>query len=435
MKKKAPAKSKKIGGEESRKLNHILETLSDSNQAMIHATNEAEYVQNVCDLIVKNLHHAMVWIGYAENNPEKSVRPVAYSGLERGYLEGMRISWDESATGLGPTGTAIRTGKPAGCKNMLEDPNFKPWRAEAMKRGFRSSIALPLVIDKKPMGSITIYSRQNDSFSNDEVSLLCRLADDLAYGITALRLRAEKDLAEERQMLLQTERMRSEFIADATHELRTPLAIIKGNVDLALLPGPKKADEITKTLHDIDHEIIHMSELLTDLTLITSKGERRKLISKSVNLLELIKEVVRRSKTLAYSRNIDIRMAKIPNVSVIGDSEYLEKMFINLVKNAITYGKDNGRIEINGSKNSHTVHIIFKDNGIGISEADLPRIFERFFRVDKARTRGGSRTGLGLPIAKWIAEAHGGSIMAESKFDKGSKFTVTLPLPTGRPID
>jgi PAS domain S-box-containing protein len=191
--------------EELYKLNRTLRAIGNSNQAMMHAEHESQYIQEVCDIIVKDCGHAMVWVGYAENDEAKSVRPVAHSGFEKGYLETLKITWADTERGRGPTGTAIRTGKTCFCRNMLTDPAFELWRAEALKRGYSSSIVLPLLNGDKAFGTLTIYSKEADPFSQDEVYLLTELASDLSYGIGAIRLRIARDEAEK---ALQLERER-----------------------------------------------------------------------------------------------------------------------------------------------------------------------------------------------------------------------------------
>lgn len=151
--------------EKLRQLNRVLKALSDSNQAMMHATSESGYLGEVCNFIIEDCGYLMVRIGFAENDENKTVRPVAQAGFERGYLETVSITWADTELGHGPTGTAIRTGKPAICRNMLTDPNFKPWRKEALKRGYASSIVLPLTLDGKTFGAINIYSKEPDPFS------------------------------------------------------------------------------------------------------------------------------------------------------------------------------------------------------------------------------------------------------------------------------
>jgi PAS domain S-box-containing protein len=183
-------------GENLERLNRTLRALSDSDYAMIHAKNEIEYLNEVCRIIIEDCGHAMVWIGFAEDDENKTVRPVAQYGFDEGYIENLNLTWADTERGRGPTGTAIRTGKPGGCSNMLTDPNFEPWREEAIKRGYASSIVLPLIANNKTLGAISIYSIEPDSFLDDEVKLRAELANDMAFGITNLRLHAEKERAE-----------------------------------------------------------------------------------------------------------------------------------------------------------------------------------------------------------------------------------------------
>ncbi len=176
---------------EINELNHTLRALSNSNQAMLHATNESGFLDEVCQIIIRDCGFAMVWIGYVQNDALKSVKPVASAGFEQGYLDGLKIALDDPERGQGPTGQAIRTKKPARCNNMLTDPCFTPWRQAALKQGYASSIVLPLIADDQAFGAINIYSKEPNGFSEEEEKLLAELAGDLAYGITALRLKAE----------------------------------------------------------------------------------------------------------------------------------------------------------------------------------------------------------------------------------------------------
>ena len=129
---------------------------------MLRATNEKDYLDEVCKIIVEDCGHAMVWIGFKEQDEAKSVRPVSSAGYEEGYLETLKVTWADSQRGRGPTGTAIRTGKPSRCRNMLTDPQFVPWRAEALKRGYASSLVLPLTDMEQVLGAITIYARTGE---------------------------------------------------------------------------------------------------------------------------------------------------------------------------------------------------------------------------------------------------------------------------------
>jgi PAS domain S-box-containing protein len=166
-----------------------LGAMQKSSLMMALAVTEQEYLKGVCNTIVEECGHKMVWIGYKKHDAEKNVEVVTFCGFEKSYLDSLKISWDENTVqGRGPTGTAIRTRKYAECHNMLSDPNFEPWRKEALSRGFNSSIALPFFIDEEVIGAITIYSSTPRAFSEDEIQLLSKLAQDLGQGLKTIRL-------------------------------------------------------------------------------------------------------------------------------------------------------------------------------------------------------------------------------------------------------
>lgn len=169
-------------------LNRTLNSIGKSSKAMMLAENELSYLDNVCRIIVKDCGHALVWIGYTQNDSDKTVTPVSFSGFEEGYMKNLNITWADTERGRGPTGTAIRTGKTVVCPDMQTDPSFKPWRGEALKRGYASSIVLPLIAEETTFGALSIYSKETNPFSEDEVNLLSTLANDLAYGISYIRL-------------------------------------------------------------------------------------------------------------------------------------------------------------------------------------------------------------------------------------------------------
>lgn len=177
--------------EELRKLNRTLRALSRSNEALMRAEEESAFLEEVCRIVIQDCGYAMVWIGYASDDENKTVRPVAHAGFAEGYLETLNLTWADRERGRGPTGTAIRTGKPILCADMLTDPRFEPWRDEAIRRGYASSLALPLLDGGRAFGAVTIYSNQPDPFSAEEIELLSEMADDLTYGIESLRLRLQ----------------------------------------------------------------------------------------------------------------------------------------------------------------------------------------------------------------------------------------------------
>ncbi len=181
-----------------KRLNRALNALRHSSEALTKAKTEKEYLFEVCKIIVEDCGYAMVWIGYKENDNYKSVRPVAYSGFEDGYLETLKITWSDTKRGQGPTGTAIREGKPSLCRNMLTDPKFNLWRDDAIKRGYASSISLPLFMENTVFGALSVYFAEPDALTEDEISLLSDLANDLSYGVKTIRLQLAQHQAEEK---------------------------------------------------------------------------------------------------------------------------------------------------------------------------------------------------------------------------------------------
>jgi PAS domain S-box-containing protein len=179
------------------KLNRALLAISNCNQALLRADNEMQLLNDVCHTVMEIGGYRMAWVGYAENDLQKSVRPVAIAGIEDGYLESFGISWADIEPGHGPTGTAIRTGQPSVSHNIQKDYKFKLWRSEALKRGYSSNLSLPLKKGEQVFGALTIYSAAPDAFDAEETTLLTSLADNLAYGITMLQNRKAREMVEE----------------------------------------------------------------------------------------------------------------------------------------------------------------------------------------------------------------------------------------------
>jgi PAS domain S-box-containing protein len=181
---------------ELRRTNRTLRVLSNGNQALVRAASERELLDEICQVIAGEDGYRMAWVGYAETDEKHTVRPVAQAGFEAGYLEKAHITWADNERGRGPTGAAIRSGQPLVCHDIQNDPTLAPWRAEAIRLGYASSIALPLRHEGRTFGALTVYAAQPDAFDADELALLSELSSDLAYGIMALRGRAERAQAE-----------------------------------------------------------------------------------------------------------------------------------------------------------------------------------------------------------------------------------------------
>ena len=180
---------------ELQRLNRALKATNSCNLALIHATDEMQLLQTICSIMVDIGGYRMAWIGYAEHDKAKSIRPVAQAGFEQGYLKLSSFSWADVPLGQGPTGTAIRTAQPFSISDIQKDPKFEPWRHEASKRGYASIQCLPMKMGNEVFGAITIYSELKNDCNAEETKLLTALADNLAYGITMLRNRKAKQQA------------------------------------------------------------------------------------------------------------------------------------------------------------------------------------------------------------------------------------------------
>lgn len=224
--------------------------------------------------------------------------------------------------------------------------------------------------------------------------------------------------------------LKSKFVADASHELRTPLTVIQGNMDLAIREAENSdCKEVPEIYPLIIDEVERMRLVLTDLTMLTNVDIGSEQIAyEKISLGQIINAAIMSLKVLSKQKNITLgRVGNSKNAYIMGDEAKLEKLLLNIIRNGIKYTEPGGWVKVWVEKSDEEARINVEDNGIGIPEDDLPYIFERFYRVDKARSRKEGGSGLGLSIAKWIAEAHSGSIKVKSVLGKGSKFTIHLP--------
>lgn len=227
--------------------------------------------------------------------------------------------------------------------------------------------------------------------------------------------------------LKKLEQMRKDFVANVSHELKTPITSIKGFSE-TLLDGAMDDPETLKSFLDIIlKESDRLQSLIQDL-LELSKIEKQgfQLFVEEVEVAGLIEDVIPILKEKAKPKDISLQADFESRGTAEVDSYRLKQVFINLISNAITYTPRGGNVSVKLQDDQDKVYVKVKDNGMGISQEELPRIFERFYRVDKARSRNSGGTGLGLAIVKHIIEAHEGDIEVESELEKGTTFTVTL---------
>jgi len=223
------------------------------------------------------------------------------------------------------------------------------------------------------------------------------------------------------------EKTRRDFIANVSHELRTPLTSIQGYAE-TVLDNEDLTDNTREFVEIIRKNALRMSRLTEDLLVLArvESGERG-LQLQSATPQELLEEAVQTFQEIADSRGIELAVMNTSGSSVLVDRDAIHQVFGNLIDNAMKYGEGGRKILIGACDTEEGVQFYVRDFGAGIPSEHLPRLFERFYRVDKARSRESGGTGLGLAIAKHVVRAHGGTIKAESELNHGSTFYFTLP--------
>ena len=220
-----------------------------------------------------------------------------------------------------------------------------------------------------------------------------------------------------------------QFSVDASHELRTPITIMRGEVELALR-NPKAPEEYRRILVSNLEEIVRLSAIIDNLLTLSKAetGQHDIHFDEQVDLSVLIAELFEDIEIIAQKKQMNILLARNEPIAISGDSIRLRQLFLNLIDNAIKYTPEKGTVTISSERSGEWAVVRVKDTGIGISPEDRSKIFDRFYRVDKGRSRDMGGSGLGLSIAKWTAELHKGRIEVESEPGCGSTFSVFLPL-------
>jgi PAS domain S-box-containing protein len=238
-----------------------------------------------------------------------------------------------------------------------------------------------------------------------------------------------EDKAVQLEVNKKTIKLLSNFIRDTAHDLRTPLTII--NTSSYLLGKISDKDEQLKHIDMIKKQVLRLTVTIDQLHSMSNIDAMDRLDSSPIKINHLIKTIKRDLEPKAKQKNINLSYSLLEgNYIIPGDEDYLFKAISGICENAIIYTNDNGLVEITTLKQDNNLVIEVKDNGIGIDESDLEKIFDRFYKVNKARTSNSSATGLGLTMAKLIIEKHGGKITVESKIGVGSTFKIYLPIET-----
>ncbi len=420
--------------EETRRLNRALRTLGEGSKTLVRATEEPELLGEICRVIVEVGGYRMAWVGFAEQDEAKTVRPAAHAGDDAGCLEAVKMSWADTEQGRSPAGAAIRSASPTVVRDIAADAAFGLWHTEAIARGFASVAALPLIEEGRPFGVLEICDGEVGRFDDEEVTLLTELADDLAYGVVALRARAERlrveeELKRQREAVYQREKLAEmgSLLAGVAHELNNPLAVVTGRATLLLEAagdGPlgRQAEKILNAANRCARIVKNFLALARQYP-----PERQQ-----VSLNRIVEEAV---ELLAYQlrvSNVEVRLDLAGDLPPLwADPHQLHQVVVNLVTNAEhamreVAGLRRLSISTRSEPARGRVHVAVADTGPGVPPELHQKIFEPFFTTKPA----GQGTGLGLALCRGIVEGHRGVIGVESGLGHGAIFRLELPVET-----
>ncbi|UCF00944.1 MAG: PAS domain S-box protein [Deltaproteobacteria bacterium] len=431
------------------KVNRALKMLSECNHALVRAANEESLLHSICEIIVEEGGYRLAWVGIAMQDEKKTVIPVAQAGYEDGYLESLNITWDDTKRGRGPTGTAIRIKKPSIAKDILHDPKFAPWRAEAIKRGYASSIAILLIDNDRALGALNIYAAEADAFNEDEVTLLAQLADDLSFGIMALRTRVERKRAvaalqeahdelerrvEERtaelveanaklkseiedrkrleKALAQKEKLETlgAIAAEVAHEIRNPLVSIGGFA--------RRLQNKFSDLPECDIILKESQRLERILARIKNYLEPVEISFQECSVNEIITDCLELLSPEAERRRVRCRLDLDPKLSAVySDPSILAQIFINLILNATEAMQKGGNLNIRTFEIDKDIQIQFKNKTDRQKVKQPELLFMPFAEGGKS---------IGLPLSYRLLKDMGGLLSLAQEQD-WMIFTVSLP--------
>jgi signal transduction histidine kinase/CHASE3 domain sensor protein len=446
-------------------LNRLYMFLSQANEAIFRARKRDELFREVCRVAVENGQFAMAWIGTPD--PESGrIEPSAWWGRDEGYMLSLRILTANEPAGRGPSGSAIREGRPFVCNDIAGDARMLPWREEALARGYVSIAALPFKVEEKVVGALSVHADRPGFFDNETLHLLDEVTSDISFALHTINQEEQRSIAESeirrlneelekrvlertsqlgeanRQLAKQNEelarasRLKSEFLARMSHEFRTPLNSIIGFSDLLAEEGEGPLGEAyadyVQHVSDGAHHLLALVNDILDLSRI--EAGRIDLQHEEFGAPEAIGEVLSATGPLAEAKKIELHSQASPTLFAYGDRTRFKQILYNLLSNAVKFTPAAGRVQITAEPDYGEIRFCVSDTGIGIAREQQSAIFEEFTQVAPATSGVKEGAGLGLTITKRIVELHGGRIWVESTPGDGSRFFFTMPAArTGEP--
>jgi signal transduction histidine kinase len=407
---------RRVGGALQR-VNRLLRAVLECSDALTRARDEKVLLSEVCRIVVEVGGFRQAWVGFGMDDEAQSILPVAQWGYDEGYVESLKITWADTDKGQGPMGKAIRTRVPASIPNIATDVDFEPWRAEAINRGCRSCLAVPLVFGDELLGAFIVYSIVPWAFDTLEVEILQRFAGYLSYGIGALRSQARRESAE--GQLRDSLKSKEQLVATISHEMRTPLTAVVGFAELLQLPESGLSDdERSEMIRSIADEGRDLTNIVDDL-MTAAKAEAGTLtvVRVPVDLRALASQVL---ETMRQGRPVELTGDSLRGS---GDPGRVRQILRNLISNAVRYGGDDIRICIFDSPSPRAE---VRDNGEGIPWEERERVFDAYQRAHDAPGLTASM-GLGLTISRSLARLMGGDLTYRYE-KRESVFELHLPV-------
>jgi two-component system, OmpR family, phosphate regulon sensor histidine kinase PhoR len=284
-------------------------------------------------------------------------------------------------------------------------------------------ISFPLIDENKEIkGAISLFIDNTEAFVFKDK--LIKLNSDIEEIVKQRTEELDRVNAE----LKEVSESKSIFMADVSHEFRTSLTIIQCSLEI-LSKREDIKEENLELFNNMLTEVKRVSGTLSDLSLLNRTDiSNIKSHHKIINISSIIESICKELKVVADAKNINIeyKLSKVP-IEMLADKEDIERLLLNLIRNAIKYNSENGWVKVSVEKKNKGIYLHVEDNGVGIPKKEIPNIFERFYRIDKSRTRKIGGSGLGLAICKHVVEIYDGTISVKSKVGSGSKFTVFFP--------
>jgi PAS domain S-box-containing protein len=383
----------------------LLATL-ECGEAMIRATSERELLESICAAIVKMGGYRMAWVGFPDSSGDKRILPAARAGAGKDYVDKAKITWAAGEPrGRGPVGRAMRTRKPVACRDLIHDTRFAPWRREATRRGYTSIIALPLLWRSECLGTLAIYSDQPDAFQREEAALLLNLASDIAYGLVALRTRADGERLQ-RELLEVSEREQRRIAQDLHDGLCQQLigaSFLAGGLQRRMAergdPGAPELQRISDTLRTAAADARGLAHGLHPVD-----SAPRALMKALENFAQITSRMFGIECVFECPRPVLIRRRAA--------ASHLYRIAQEAVGNAIKHGASTRVVIRLRNAGRGRVVLAIRDNGAGIP----------------ARLPAGSK-GMGLQIMRYRAGMCGGVLDVRRSTPRGTLITCRLPAP------